>query len=64
MKNPVTFTNLVAETYEMFESLEADLLRQGFRLFTIEGRRMKYDRWEGIQQHRADIFMKFWEMGA
>jgi hypothetical protein len=62
MKNPVTFTTLPAETHEQFLALQQDLLRQGFSLFLIEGRRMKYDRWEGIQQHRVDIFMKFWEV--
>lgn len=62
MKNPVSFSTVVAETYEQFEALELDLIRQGFRLFLIEGRRMKFDRWEGVRQHRVDIFMKFWEI--
>jgi hypothetical protein len=60
--NPVTFFTFVAETHEQFEALELDLIQQGFRLFLIEGRRMKYDRWEGVHQHRVDIFMKFWEI--
>jgi hypothetical protein len=62
MKNPVTFSTVVAETYEQFEALELDLISQGFRLLLIEGRRMKFDRWEGVRQHRVDIFMKFWEI--
>ena len=62
MNNPVTFSTVVAETHEQFEVLELDLIRQGFRLFLIEGRRMKYDLWEGARQHRVDIFMKFWEI--
>lgn len=62
MKNPVSFSTIVADTHEQFEALELDLIRQGFRLFLIEGRRMKFDRWDGIHQHRVDIFMKFWEI--
>ena len=61
---PASYITLTAETHEQFLALEHDLLQQGFSLFLIEGRRMKFDRWEGARQHRADIFMKFWEVAV
>ena len=56
----IKINTITAETFEQFEQIEMELLGQGFSLFLIEGKRMKYDKWEGATQHRTDIFMKFW----
>lgn len=53
-------TTITAETHEQFESIQKQLLHDGFSLITIEGKRMMYDKWESGKQTRCDIFMKFW----